>query len=84
MEYTPWLQLGKFEKIVFFQIFFNQDISLNISLRHLTFVVLIDNTHMEGILSQIFYLGPSYLFMKSRKNILQKIAKSYPFFQHKM
>ena len=57
----------KSKKLVFlFQIFLNQDASPNISLKHLRFGVFIDNTHMEEIVSQILYLGPSFLFMKSR------------------
>ena len=47
MEYMPQLQLRRFDKLVSFHIFFNQDISLDIALTHLKFVVLIDNTHME-------------------------------------
>ena len=56
------LQLRKIEKLVLFHIFLNQDISLNISLRHLKFGVCIDNNQMEGTVSHIFYLGPSYFF----------------------
>ena len=59
MECISQLQLRKFEKLVFFHIFFNQDISLNISLIQLKCGVLIDNAHMEETVSQISYLGPS-------------------------
>ena len=31
--------------------------------------------HMEGTLSQIFYLGPSFHFMKSRKKSFKKCQK---------
>ena len=32
--------------------------------------MLIENIKMERIMSQIFYLGPSFIFMKSRKIIM--------------
>ena len=34
--------------------------------------------HLEGTVSQIVYLGPSFYFMKCR--MLQKMVKSFPFF----
>ena len=39
----------------------------------ITFHTLIENICMEGTMSQIFDIGPSFYFMKSRKIIMKKI-----------
>ena len=44
---------------------------------------LIVESHSEGTASQIFYLGPSFYFMKSRKLRCKKIVKSFLFFDIK-
>ena len=36
--------------------------------------------HLEGIVAQIFHLGPSFHFMKKLENKVLKMSKSYPFF----
>ena len=35
--------------------------------------------HLEGTVSQIFYLGPSFNFVESRKSKGGEIVKSFPF-----
>ena len=45
----------------------------------LKFDMHVDEGHLEGSVSQIFYLGPSFYFMQSRKK-KKKMTKSYPFF----
>ena len=35
--------------------------------------------HSEGTVSQIFYLGPRFYFMISRKLSCKEIVKSFPF-----
>ena len=47
------------------------------------FYLLILEYVMEGTVSQIFYLGPSFYFMKCRKIKFEKFTKSYPFFNTK-
>ena len=49
--------------------FLNQDTSLNISPTYFKFGTPINSTHMEGTVSQIFYIGLSFHFMNSRKII---------------
>ena len=39
---------------------------------------------MEGTVSQIFILGPSFNFMNSRKIIMEKVMKIFPFFYIKL
>ena len=46
----------------------------------LKFSIHVDEGQMEGSVSQIFYLGPSFHFMKSRKKKFKKMSKSYSFF----
>ena len=36
------------------------------------FHILIENIYMEGTMSQIIYLGPSFYFMNSRKILMEK------------
>ena len=43
-----------------------------------------ENIHLEGTVSQIFDIGPRFYFMKSRKIIMKKIIKIFPFFDIKI
>ena len=61
-----WLS-GKFENLFFHQHFLNMDISLNRQQKLLKFCFCVPYYHIEGSVSQIFYLGLSFCFMKSRK-----------------
>ena len=56
-------QHKRYEKCFFLYYFLNKDVSLNILLRVLKIYIIILDTIMEGTLSQIFYLGPSFHFM---------------------
>ena len=57
----------------FFNFYFlNWDISLNIHFPNIKFHIHIKNIYMEGTVSQIFYLSPSFNFMNSRKIIMEK------------
>ena len=47
------------------------------------FHIHVINIHLEGTVSQILYIGPSFYFMKSRKNNKEKIIKIFPFFEIK-
>ena len=55
-------QLRKFEEHFLANIFLNQDISINISLKQLKFDMPINNTCMQGTVSQIPYLGLGFCF----------------------
>ena len=68
------------EKLNFSTFFLNQDISLNIVLNRLKFGLPVDETHSEGTVSQIFYLGLSFHLVKSRKKYFQKLEKITRFF----
>ena len=46
-------------------------------------VMLVVESHSEGCVSQILYVGPSFCFMKSRKLSSKKWYKSFPFFDIK-
>ena len=50
-------------KPIFSSFFFNMNISLNIKVSTLTFSTGIDKDHMQGIVSQIFYLGLGFYFI---------------------
>ena len=51
-------------KNLFFHFYFlNKDISLNIRVRELRFGTYLNNIHMEGTVSPIFYLGLSFYFI---------------------
>ena len=57
-------------KIVFFHFYFlNQDFFLTIISITLYFTDLVDNVHLEGIVSQNFDLGPSLDFIKQKRVI---------------
>ena len=65
----------EFEYSLFFLHFLNKDISFK---NH--------DGHLEGSVSQILYLGPSFHFMKSRKKSFEKCQKvtRFCFFLHKI
>ena len=44
--------------------FLNKDISLNIHVNIFKFSTYVKNIHIEGYVSQIFYLGLSFCFIK--------------------
>ena len=56
---------GKFEKSFFFLYFFNKDYSFNIPYNILKLLIHVHEARMEGTVSQICDLGPSFNFMKS-------------------
>ena len=58
------------KKIHFY--FFNSDISLINNFPIIKFHMPIENTQIEGSVSQILYIGPSFYFMKSRKIVMKK------------
>ena len=60
------------KKLIIHKLFLNTDISLNILTKCLTFSLCIVHYHIEGTVSQIFYLGLSFCFMKSRKLSFKK------------
>ena len=41
---------------------------------------VIDNILIQGSVSQMFKLGPSFIFMECRKISIEKKVKSFPFF----
>ena len=67
---TVWL-ISKFENLIFFIYFFNKDISY-IPSTFLKFWIHVDEGHMEGRVSQILDIGPSFYFMQSRKKSFKK------------
>ena len=56
---------SKFENLLFFIYFFNKDISFNIPWMLVKFGIHVHECHLEGSVSQILYLGPSFYFMQS-------------------
>ena len=68
---TKW-ECQEMENWLFKFYFLIWDIFLNICFPIIKFHTLIENIQMEGTVSQIFYLGPSFDFMLSRKIIMQK------------
>ena len=68
----PIVSGSKFEKSFFFLYFLNKDKSFNIPWKILKFGILVNEGYMERTMSQNFYLGPSFCFIKSRKLSLKK------------
>ena len=62
----PIVSDSKFEKLFFFLYYFNMDISFNIPWKKLKFEIHVNEGCMEGTVSQILYLDPSFCFIKSR------------------
>ena len=65
--------------IIFFH-FLNVDSSFDIENRLLKFFVVVYGIIMEGTMSQIFFLGPSFCFMVCRNRIFTKFIKCFPIF----
>ena len=63
---------SKLENSLFFLYFLNKDISVNIPCKFLKFCIHIYGSHIEGTVSQIVYIGPSFHFMQSRKKSFKK------------
>ena len=63
----PIMLRSEIENSLFSLYFFNKDISFNIPRTLLIFDLHVHEAHSEGSMSQIFYLGPSFYFMQSRK-----------------
>ena len=57
----------EFEKCNFHYILLNLNISVNYGGKLMKVAGHVVKVHLEGTVSQIFYLGPSFYFMKSRK-----------------
>ena len=53
-------------------IFFNMDFSVTIALIVFKFLHTFLNICMEGTMSQIFYMGPSFYFKKCRNESFKK------------
>ena len=83
IEIILWIiiwRCGKLKNYFFHQHFLNGDKSLHRHKKLLKFCLCVLQYHIEGTVSQNFYLGLSFCFMKSRKNKFQEMIKSYPFF----
>ena len=66
------LSNNKFENLIFFIYFLNKDVSVNIPWKFLRFEIHKHEGHLEGTVSQIFYVGFSFYFMRSRKLSFEK------------
>ena len=65
-------------KFLFFHFyFFNPDLKLTIVFTTLQLCSLIENVHLEGTVSQIFNLGPSFCFMSKTGNFLLFFATKF-------
>ena len=65
-------QYGDLKNLIFYQHFFNMDISLNNQHKVLKFCLCALHYHIEGTVSQIFDLDPTFHFMKFRKSSFEK------------
>ena len=72
------------QKMFFNFYFLNVDISFIIHDTHLKLYICIENIAVEGTVSQIFYIGPGSISIKSRRKYSKKYIKSCPFFLHKI
>ena len=61
------LSENEFENLIFFLYFLNKDFSVIIQYKLPRFGIHVDESQMEGTVSQFFYLGLSFNFMKSEK-----------------
>ena len=71
-------------KLFLHQHFLNIDISLPISYKPFKFSTCIHDIQVQGCMSQILFLGPSFDFMKSRNLEIKKKEKKLPFSLHKI
>ena len=69
------VQSIKCEKCIFSIYFFNMNISFNMSTTFIKIYLLDIETIMEGTVSQIFDLGPSFYFMQCGKLDMKKLQK---------
>ena len=60
---TFYAKKQKIKDLFFHFYFFNMDILLNDELLVMKFYIDVKNIHMEGTVSQIFYLGLSFNFI---------------------
>ena len=68
----PIWSISKFENSLFFKYFFNKDISFNIPWELMKFKINILEGHSEGTVSQILYLGLSFILC----NLEKKVSKN--------
>ena len=66
---------SKSKNLIFYDIFFNTDISITNQDIAMKFCIAILHINCEGSVSQIFDLGPSFYFMLSRKLCFENIQK---------
>ena len=70
MEILLWSivwQCGELKNLNFYQHFFNMDISLHNQDKLLKFCLCVLYYYIKENVSQIFYLGPTFYLMNSRK-----------------
>ena len=80
MGKREFLKIGReFEKLIFFLHFLAGDISLNNLFKKMKLCRHLVKGLMEGTVSQIFLIGPSFYFIEFRKKMFKKCKKSYPF-----
>ena len=70
-EFTE-IMFGTNENLIYYQHFFNMDISLPILYKSFKFSTCIHEIWMQGRVSQNFDLGPSFDFMKCRNLNIKK------------
>ena len=69
------LTCREIEKCIFYLHLFNMDISVAIAATYLKFQNIVSDILMEGTVSQIFYIGPSFYFMKCGNLVFKKYQK---------
>ena len=57
------IKIKKAKNVIFDNYFFNMYFSITKAYTDIKFVLLSFDTHLEGTMSRIFYLGPSFYFM---------------------
>ena len=68
-------QKDKSNNLFFDKIFLNFHLSVTIAYKDLKFCLLSTDIHLEGTMSQIFYLGLSFYFMsKNGKHFLKILS----------
>ena len=79
-------QCGELKNLIFDQHFLNMDISLNNQHKLLKFCLCALHYRIEGTVSQIFDLGPTFHFMKFRKsNFRRNVSEAcVKFYQHNL
>ena len=69
------IEVSKSKNLIFYVFFFNTNISVTTQDIAMKFCMTILHIHSEGSVSEIFYLGPSFYFMRFRKLSCQNIQK---------